>query len=137
VIARRRCPVCAPLAALTVLAASVLASVVKDEFERSRPYYTDYDIEPLVDTPGSSSFPAAHALTAFAAATIISAYEPRLRWPAFGLAVAVGFSRIYLGVHFWLDVLVGAGLGIVLGYAAARVAKDVGRRLRPASTQPA
>jgi membrane-associated phospholipid phosphatase len=54
-------------------------------------------------------------MTAFAVAAAIAVLAPRLRWPVLALAALIGFSRVYLGVHFWLDVLAGAALGIAIG----------------------
>ena len=51
-------------------------------------------------------------MTAFAVAGGVALLAPRLRWPVLGLAAVIAFSRVYLGVHFWLDVLVGAALGV-------------------------
>ena len=84
-------------------------------FERVRPALADPAIEALVPTPASASFPSGHAATAFAAAVAVGAFYPRLRWPLLGLAALVGLSRIYLGVHYVLDVLAGAALGLALG----------------------
>ena len=64
-------------------------------------------------------------MSAFAVATAIALLAPRLRWPVLGLAALIAFSRTYLGVHFWLDVLAGAGLGITIGVLIAMA----GRRL--------
>jgi membrane-associated phospholipid phosphatase len=58
-------------------------------------------------------------MTAFAVAAAVALLAPRLRWPVLGLAAVIAFSRVYLGVHFWLDVLVGAVLGLAIGLSLA------------------
>ena len=114
---RRRLPAAVLSGFLAVGLAAGLTSVFKDLFDRARPALADSQIEALVATPASPSFPSGHAATAFAAAIAVGAFYPRLRWPLRGLAALVGLSRIYLGVHYWLDVLAGTALGIGLGLA--------------------
>jgi membrane-associated phospholipid phosphatase len=58
-------------------------------------------------------------MCAFAVASAIAVLSPRLRWPVLAVAGMIAFSRVYLGVHFWLDVLVGALLGIAIGAGMA------------------
>jgi undecaprenyl-diphosphatase len=112
---RRRLPPALLSGLLAVGAAAGLTSVLKELVDRLRPALADPGIEALVPTPASASFPSGHAATAFAAAIAVGAFHPRLRWPLFGLAALVGLSRIYLGVHYVLDVLAGAALGLALG----------------------
>ena len=69
---------------------------------------------------------------AFACATVLALAVPRLRWPLFALAALIAFSRVYVGVHYPLDVLAGAALGVTLGlavrYAGAGI-RRVARRI--------
>jgi membrane-associated phospholipid phosphatase len=114
---RRVLPRAALSGVLAALVAAGLTTLLKDLVDRVRPALADPAIEALVTTPESPSFPSGHAATAFAAAAAVGAFCPRFRWPLLGLAAVVGLSRIYLGVHYVLDVLAGAALGIGVGLA--------------------
>jgi undecaprenyl-diphosphatase len=95
---------------------------------RDRPPLRYPEPKTLVPTPHDASFPSGHAATSFAAATMLAFAFPRLA-PAFlVLAAAVGFSRIYVGVHYPLDVLGGAALGALIAIALRRLV-----RVRPLS----
>jgi undecaprenyl-diphosphatase len=86
--------------------------------------------EPLVPAPHDATFPSGHAATSFAAATILTAAAPRFAPLWFLLALAIGFSRVYVGVHYPLDVVGGAALGILVAVALRFVARrwaSVGR----------
>jgi membrane-associated phospholipid phosphatase len=121
---------------LAVAAAASLTAVLKELVDRVRPALADPAIEALVATPGSASFPSGHAATAFAAAVAVGAFHPRIRWPLLGLAVLVGLSRIYLGVHYVLDVLAGAALGITLGLAVVYATRRLQAWLARFGTSP-
>ncbi len=64
------------------------------------------------------SFPSGHAAISFAMAEVISVYEPRLRTGLYLLAILISLSRIYMGVHYPLDVLFGALFGWGIGRAS-------------------
>lgn len=133
---RKRLPLALFSGLVAVGIAAGLTSVLKDLFERVRPALANPGIEALVATPGSPSFPSGHAATAFAAAIAVGAFYPRLRWMLLGLAALVGISRIYLGVHYLLDVLAGTALGIVLGLAVVWATRRVLAWLGQSGTSP-
>jgi undecaprenyl-diphosphatase len=100
--------------AVTTFAADSVSFGIKDLTHRARPFVAHPQIHPLY-VVHSSSFPAGHAATAFAGATLLTYVAPRL-WPLFvGLATAVSYSRVYVGVHYPTDVLVGASIGVAVG----------------------
>jgi undecaprenyl-diphosphatase len=72
------------------------------------------------------SFPSGHTNTAFTIATLAVFIFGRQFWPAFVVAIAVAYSRVYMGAHFPLDTLAGACIGsiivLVVWYGAATVA---------------
>jgi undecaprenyl-diphosphatase len=127
-----------PLAFLAALAATGLASVLahglKEIFGRERPPEVDPGLGSLVPIPGNSSFPSGHSATAFAAATAVAVLCPRLRPFALAIAAAVALSRVYLRVHFPLDVVVGALIGGGVGLLCALLALRIVRSPAPAQS---
>lgn len=126
--ARRVVPLAAAAAGTAALAGAAASGLIKVIVERLRPPLSDPTVTTLVDLPGGYSFPSGHATTAFAAAAAVGVLHPRLRWPLLGLAAVVGFSRVYLGVHWGLDVLAGAVLGTAIGIGCALLARRLARR---------
>lgn len=91
--------------------------LLKPLVARTRPYdLLGYEI--LVRRLGDYSFPSGHTSASFAAATAIYAIDRRWGAAAYVLAALIGFSRLYLGVHFPTDVLAGAVVGILAAKAA-------------------
>lgn len=80
------------------------------------------------------SFPSSHATFAFALAVVLSAKEPRYRYMIFAVATMISLSRIYLGVHFPIDVLAGAVLGWAIGKSAV-VFSGIGKEQRVSKAQ--
>jgi undecaprenyl-diphosphatase len=114
-----------PVAA-ALLAASALSAVLKEVADRARPSVADTAMTTLTALPADASFPSGHALSAFAAAGVVTVLHPRLRVPALALAALVGVSRVYLGVHYPLDVLAGAALGLAVSAVVLVVARRAG-----------
>ena len=110
------------LAVVSVVVADAIGThVLKQFFVRSRPCAALEGVRLLVGCTNSASFPSNHAINASVLATLFMLYLPRLWFPAMALASLVGYSRVYVGVHYPLDVLVGSGLGIVVALILSTV----------------
>jgi undecaprenyl-diphosphatase len=132
---RRRLPSAFMLVTAGVLAADMLALLLKVAGGRRRPFLVNPDQDPLVGTPLDLSLPSGHAATSFAGATLLAWYAPRFAVPLYGLAALVAWSRVYVGVHYPLDIVAGAALGvavaIVLRWLEAQRPRRRGRASRP------
>jgi undecaprenyl-diphosphatase len=115
--------------AATVWTADLLTIGLKAVFDRERPYEVVPTADPLLRWDVSSSLPSGHAATSAAGAFILAYLIGRGGLGLALLAVAVSFSRVYVGVHYPLDVLAGAVVGLAVGVAAVALV----RRLRPTS----
>lgn len=120
-------------AAMTGVAAIGVTSFVVNQpmklaGERHRPDRTRLGVPESrwVPMPSSTSFPSGHSGSAAAFAVSVGDVLPELRLPLRAAAAVVIFSRVYTGVHYPGDVVVGAAVGALLGRAISTVA----RRLR-------
>ena len=115
--------------ALVVVAVAVadgLAALLKVAVGEHRPT----DPTSLVPIPHSHSFPSGHTAIAFSAATVLAVLVPPAAAAFFLLALAIGYSRVYVGVHFPLDVAGGALLGIATALLLLAAARQRSMRLR-------
>lgn len=108
---------------VSVIIGFLLGNVaLKNLIARERPCWVDQTVQLLVQMPRDYSFPSGHALVSFEGAVTIFLFNRKWGIPALMLAVLIGFSRMYLFVHFPTDVLAGALLGIAVAWAVARTA---------------
>lgn len=81
-----------------------------------RPFMISQNIHVLMNNETESSFPSGHAIFFFALATGVYFYNKKAGYAYFALAGLIGFARIFVSVHWPLDILVGAVSGIVIAY---------------------
>ncbi len=108
-------PSCIPCVAAGVMAFAMELTfyyLIKKNIKRPRPHQRLRGIQCLIAPPDEFSFPSGHTAAAFLIACLISMAFPVLIVPAFGWALLVGFSRVYLGVHYPTDALAGMVLGV-------------------------
>ncbi len=101
--------------------ASILAEVIKIVTDRQRPFLVLSDVNTIsflgLTSASGPSFPSGHATRAFAVAALLSfGRGPRVYAITFALAACVAVSRVYLGLHWPLDVLFGALLGFLTAF---------------------
>lgn len=110
-------------AIVLVLCADGSATVLRSLFHRTRPCHVLSGVRLLVGCTDSFSFPSNSAANVFALAAVVAVFYHKLAVPVFVTAAVVGYARVYVGVHYPLDVFAGAGLGIAWGLAGAAIIK--------------
>src|SRR5438094_7420663 len=129
--ARRIAPQSLAQLALAIVLASVAADrVIKPAVQRVRPFQSNPTIQVIGGHPRDWSFPSGHSANAFAGATVLTHALPPAAVVWWALACAIAFSRVYLGVHYPLDVIGGA----VVGMACGLVVVTFARRATPSGT---
>ena len=108
----QRRPVAFLLVTASVLVTDLITTGIKFLTDRPRPYLVEPEPPPLMPATLDLSFPSGHASTSFAAAAMLTWFVPRGAPILFALAALVAASRVYVGVHYPLDVIVGAVLGL-------------------------
>ncbi len=90
--------------------------VVKSFVDRDRPEMAGMKVVLRTNQHSGPSFPSNHAANMFAVAVTFGGAEPAIGLFFYLAAVLIAYSRVYVGVHFPLDVIGGAAIGIVIGY---------------------
>ena len=116
---------------LGALVADLLSIILRYAIGRERPSlrFPD-DPTPLVRLPGNPAFPSGHAATSFACAALLAWLTPLPKVPLFVLAALIAFSRVYVGVHYPLDAIGGAILGLAVATALRRLVEARRRSLQ-------
>ena len=131
---RREALLGAPALAATIGIADFLGARLKDLIERPRPCASLMDIQHVEDACGKVfSFPSNHAINTAVAAAFLQVLYPRSGWVSWPLVGLIGLSRVYIGAHYFTDVLggwvigglFGAGVAwLVLRYARERTSRE-------------
>ena len=111
---------------LSIVFACGLTKVLKIVIGRARPIFGD----PLLFNmfSGSHEFhsmPSGHTAVSFAALVMLGMLFPRIKWATWTLAIIVGASRVYVGVHWVCDVIFGALVGMLCADFAKALLKKV------------
>jgi membrane-associated phospholipid phosphatase len=116
VVARNRSVMPVAAGGLAAAAAWALANLAKAIADRPRPYEVVAGAVLRQQPALGTSFPSSHTAVTVAVVIALVPFLPRaLAGVAIAYAVLVGWSRVYLGVHYPLDILGGAGIGIAVG----------------------
>ena len=102
--------------------------IIKPLVGRVRPYEVNTAVELIVAKLSSYSFPSGHTFGSFAAAVVLFINHKKIGIPALVLAVLIGFSRMYLYVHFPTDVLAGAVFGVITAVIAEITVNCISKR---------
>lgn len=123
-----------------VMAAALIAGLVCSSIHHSLPLPRPAAAMPpgkitvIGQRLSKHSMPSGHSASLFAfAGILLLALGRRLAWPALAMAALAGFSRIAVGAHWPLDVLVGASIGLLAAWLGMKAARRWDWGLRPAS----
>jgi len=120
----------AVVTALVLLLVSNSANeLVKFWIQRPRPCQVLEAVRLLVGCTRSLSFPSSHAANITAQAALFAYLYRPLAFPLFLVAAAVGYSRVYVGVHYPADVVGGVLVGLISAAVFIRLAREVEGRL--------
>lgn len=106
--------------------------IIKNWVARIRPYVLIEGLECLIGPQKDFSFPSGHTTNSFACAWVLfMRTRRRRRWlgiTALIMAILIGLSRLYVGVHYPTDVLGGAAVGIISACLAMALVPMLERR---------
>jgi len=114
-------------AALAFILVFVVEFFIQMFFQRPRPF-VGHEVNLLIQHPSDPGFPSSHASSSFAMAA--SLYFIDKKWGSVALVIAglVALSRVFVGVHYFLDVFGGAVIGIVCA-GAVKISRKLMRKL--------
>jgi undecaprenyl-diphosphatase len=112
------------LLAVGILVGGLILLPVKAFLPRARPLVVVSGAR-VLDIEGGSSFPSGHSKNAFTAFVILGSKWKRLRLPLAVLACLIAVSRVYVGVHWPFDVIVGSIVGWAIGRLTMRYETEI------------
>lgn len=99
----------------------ITAGILKEQVSRLRPCHSLENINLIINCGSGKSFPSAHASNNFFLATFLSKYFSKYKLSFFIIAFLVAISRVFVGVHFPLDIIFGGILGFLMAYMIIKI----------------
>lgn len=99
--------------ALSLSLSHLIVQILKRFVRRRRPYQVIDGVFTGLKLYKDASFPSGHSTAAFCMATVLSAAVPSYLLIFYSIALIVALSRVYLGMHYPSDIVMGAGIGII------------------------
>ncbi len=109
---------------LSVGTTAIVVWIIKVIVAYPRPFIVLADVTPLVSATPFESFPSAHAALTMALAVTVVPFHRHVGHLLIAFALLVGLSRLYVGVHYPFDVIVG----YIIGYGIAQMIHRVFRQ---------
>lgn len=103
------------LALTLILSRGIITELIRFFYHRPRPFMV-LDFTPLIDQVNQGAFPSGHAAFYFSLGGVIWFLNKNLGWRFAGAAALMGLARVFVGVHWPLDILGGAAVGIISVY---------------------
>lgn len=95
-----------------VLSRLIITEIIRFLWHRPRPFIS-HSVNLLLNHDLSGSFPSGHMTLLFPLAAIVYFYNKKIGWLLFVLSFMVGIARVFVGVHYPADILVGMAIGIL------------------------
>lgn len=116
-------------ALVLVLTDQIVATLLKPLIARPRPCQILEHVNLLVSCGSGKAMPSAHAANAFGQAFLFAFYYVNLRWYLLSLATLIALSRVFSGVHYPGDIIVGGLIGAAIGLIMAILFQMAFRKL--------
>ncbi|MEE8131651.1 MAG: phosphatase PAP2 family protein [Candidatus Paceibacterota bacterium] len=95
-----------------ILARGIITEIIRFFYSRPRPF-SILQIQPLIELGPGGSFPSGHMTFYFALAFAVFFIHKRWGWRLMGATFIIGLARIFTGIHWPLDIIAGAVIGII------------------------
>ena len=103
-----------------ILARGIIVEIIRFFYDRPRPFEA-LGIEPLILNNGAPSSPSGHAAFFFALALAVFFTNKKWGYWFFAGALLIGIARIFIGIHWPLDILAGAAVGLISAFLIKKI----------------